>query len=113
VLATLGGSGSQAIEIWRRNSGERLGVLHGHTSHTNGMALIDGGKTLLSASVDRTLGVWDLSRFHNRLRISSGANILTCLATSKDGRTVAAGSRDGTICLFRAASSQELDAVGW
>ncbi len=46
-----------------------------------------------------------------RFTIDGGTSIFESLAVSPDERTLAAGARDGTIRLYRAASREEVQAV--
>jgi WD40 repeat protein len=111
-LIATGSVGGQ-IELWARDNGRRVGQLIGHRKHINGLAFVEDDHTLLSACSDRTLGVWDVTRLCQRLRIPGDTSIFECIAVSKDGRTVACGARNGTIRLQCAASQSDLEAAGW
>ncbi|MBC8121207.1 MAG: protein kinase, partial [Gemmatimonadaceae bacterium] len=47
------------IRIWNAADGEQLCVLAGHRSRVLSVAFADDGRTLLSAGVDRLVGLWD------------------------------------------------------
>lgn len=92
VLAS-GQQGGEAIKLWNVQSGSEYGVLAGHTAmltalpypqlapaeeraqllrpgHVIALAFTEDGQTLLSASHDNTIGVWNLATFQGK-RIAS------------------------------------------
>ncbi len=60
LLATGGGPDDGTIRLWDVKTRRRLVVLEGHTDDIHDLAFTPDGKTLLSASCDGTLRVWDL-----------------------------------------------------
>jgi WD40 repeat protein/tRNA A-37 threonylcarbamoyl transferase component Bud32 len=107
-------SGVPSLTLWRRINCAQYGVLGGHTDAVTGVTLFQDGKTLMSASADRTLRIWDLSTREERFFIDGGPSIFACLTVSPDERTIAASAQDGSIRLYRAASPKEVQAVpGW
>lgn len=114
LLATGTWSGAPEIRLWHRTSHERLGTLIGHPYGVAGLAFFRDGKTAVSASVDRTVRIWDVAACEERFVIDGEASNLSCLAVSPDERTLAAGTWDGAIRLYRAARPEEVKAVpGW
>ncbi len=91
----------RGILVWDRSSNRPIN-LRGHMYSVSSVAFLHGENTLMSAGADRVLKVWDLETRQERLTIDAGPHIYTCMAISPDDRTVATGSRDGTILIYRA-----------
>ena len=58
------------------------------------------GRTLASASLDRTVRLWDPATGESTATLFGHAEFVTSAAFSTDGRTLATGSRDGTVRLW-------------
>jgi WD40 repeat protein len=58
-------------------------------------------RTLVSASGDGTIRMWDLPTGQQRFAIDGGSSSLLCLASSPDDSILAAGGADGRIGIFR------------
>jgi RNA polymerase sigma factor (sigma-70 family) len=76
------------------------------------------GKGLLSGSATRSAHLWEVAtgREIHRFDVpqTPGAphpNLISALALSRDGRTLAVGTRDGTICLWDTASARLVRAL--
>jgi WD40 repeat protein len=66
------------------------------------------GKTLATASKDRTVKLWDLGLEPKERRTLTGhaAGVL-CVAFTPDGETLATGSEDGAVMLWDVATGKE------
>jgi WD40 repeat protein len=81
--------------VWDLETGRELRVLEGHSSPVYGVTVTADGRSVVSASWDRTLKVWDLE---------SGACLATftcdaaarCCATTVGGKIVA-GDEGGRV----------------
>ena len=61
ILATGGGSSADpTIKLWSATTGTLLGTMKGHTSWVSEVAFNPEGTMLISASVDRTIRLWDV-----------------------------------------------------
>ena len=75
--------------------------LYGHTFPIKDLALIENGKTLVTVGGDRQIKLWNSDTLESRLSIRE-PEIFASLAVSPDERTIAAGTREGTIFLYSA-----------
>jgi WD40 repeat protein len=82
--------------------------LEGHEGAVTAVTYSPDGKTLLSASADRTARLWDAAT-GKPLRTFAGHDFgLTAAAFLPDGRRVLTGSADGTVRLWDATTGEEL-----
>jgi WD40 repeat protein/serine/threonine protein kinase len=95
------GAAPKGLIVWDRSSYRREALL-GHKHAVYSVAFLHHEDTLISASGDRMLKAWDLETGQERLTIDGSPHIYSCAAVSPDDRVVAAGSRDGTILIYRA-----------
>jgi WD40 repeat protein len=75
------------------------------------------GKTLISASGDHTIKVWDLSTGKVRQTLLGHTGPIVSIAMSTDGQTLASGGRDRTVKLWNLATGKLIRTVsggaGW
>jgi WD40 repeat protein len=69
------------------------------------------GRTLASASRDRTIKLWDPATGRELRTLRGHDEWVMCLAFAPDGRTLATGGYADTVRLWQAASSDEVAAV--
>lgn len=89
-------------------------ILRGHsTGAVESLAFLSDQRTLISESADQTLKVWDVPTGRERFTLDGSPKTFRSLAISPDETVIAAGTRDGTIRLFRRATDKEVEAAGW
>src|SRR6266567_3516234 len=82
-------------------------TLSGHTSSVEGCAISQSGDTIVSASKDQTLKVWD-ARTGEELRTLSGhTDGVNGCAISPDGDSIVSASRDQTLKVWDAHTGEE------
>ena len=99
IVASGGGQNDKNIRLWDMMSGQHIAKLDGHTDFVNSVAFSPDGMTLVSASDDGTVRLWDLStrRPVHILKRHSGSrcNWVNSVAFSSDGKRLVSGGFDG------------------
>ena len=88
-----------------------LVVQTGHTEGISSVAFSPDGKTLVSASLDRTIKLWDVQTRQELKTFSGHTSRVFTVVFSPDGKTLASGSADQTIKLWDVQTGQELKTL--
>jgi WD40 repeat protein len=110
------------IDLWDIVSGKKVGNLSGHTAGVVALARFDNGTSLVSASFDKTVRLWDL-KTRKTTGVLTGAHApLTCMQVSSDGKFVAAGSstisdskgpsQKSEVCIWRMDTKELVHTFG-
>jgi WD40 repeat protein len=92
--------------LWDVNKGKRTHLLSGHGSVVYSLAFAPNGKTLASASLDKTVKLWNVTN-GKLLRTWKGhTKSVNAVCFSPDGKTVASAGDDGTVQLWQANSGR-------
>lgn len=84
---------------------DRPHILQGHSDAVNCVAWSRDGKTLASASGDRTIRLWDIDTFTTRA-VLQGDSWISKVVWFGDGKTLAAGTGLGTIDIWNTETHQ-------
>jgi WD40 repeat protein len=105
TLITGSGYGEGAVKLWDATSGQLVGSLEGHRSWVSCLKILPDGKTLASASADRTIRLWDLETRRPLRTLRGYGGELWTMDVSPDGRWLASGGKDGSVILWDLAAS--------
>ena len=99
--------GSFVLSIWDSKSGEELstlpngtGVDSGHTGMISALSLSPNGKILASASMDHSIGLWDLDSQRSIAMLRGHRHEVWSLTFAPDGESLATGGKDGSLLLW-------------
>ena len=82
-------------------------TLAGHGGGINACAVSPDGRTIVSASSDQTLKVWDAQTGAERLTLTGHTQAVNGCAVSPDGRTIVSASDDQTLKVWDAQTGAE------
>lgn len=96
AFATTADDGNRnAVLVWDINTITQVFALRGHTDTVTAAAFNPNGTLLATASLDKTVRLWDMSNGQQSIRIDADSGV-TALAFSPDGALLAVGFEDGT-----------------
>ncbi|QDL12402.1 serine/threonine protein kinase [Brasilonema octagenarum UFV-E1] len=75
-------------------------TLTGHTDWVWSVAISPDGKTLVSASIDKTIKIWNLQTGELKSTLTGHTDSVNSVAISPDGKTLVSGSWDNTIKIW-------------
>jgi WD40 repeat protein/tetratricopeptide (TPR) repeat protein len=106
ILATASFDNVNVVRLWDVETGQARSALEGHLEEVNALRFTPDGKTLLTASTDRTIRLWDveLGQLRRLWQVRGYTFVLQAPAAATLGEAVRAGkspelqiSRDGAV----------------
>lgn len=101
------------IRIFETGTGDLVREIPAHTSGIKKVTVSPATGDVLSAAYDRKLIVWDGETFEEKLRLERVPSVWErSLSWTPDGSQIVAGTFDGTVLVWDAASGRLLREVG-
>jgi WD40 repeat protein/tRNA A-37 threonylcarbamoyl transferase component Bud32 len=85
----------------------RRGLFVGHAGRVTSVALSGDGKTLVSASSDKTIKVWDVGSGQERATLKGHTDTVWSVALSDDGKTLVSASWDDMVKVWDMGKGRE------
>jgi WD40 repeat protein/tRNA A-37 threonylcarbamoyl transferase component Bud32 len=102
-----------AVMLWDVAGNQEKGLLLGHSGPVIAVAFSSDGKTLASASFDKSIKLWDVAAARERTTLRGHTAPVFSFAFSDDGKRLASGAVDGIVKIWDpAASHLELSCKG-
>jgi TIR domain/NB-ARC domain/WD domain, G-beta repeat len=98
-----------SIKLWDLSTGEAIATLSAtqggrqpdaHSEPIGDLLFTDGGRTLISASWDRTVGIWDVATGRRTHTLAGHDQGLNTAGLTADGRFVVSGAAGGEIGIW-------------
>jgi WD40 repeat protein len=88
--------------MWEAASGREVFAAKEHLRRVTEVAFTPDGKTLASASQDRTVCLWHVASGRSLCILRGHTGMLSALALTPDGNTIVSGDSDGGLLWWRA-----------
>jgi WD40 repeat protein/serine/threonine protein kinase len=98
-----------ALRMWSAKTGALLGVWSGHEARVTWCAFGPSGRTIFSASEDRSLRAWNIDTAEVRVLLGHASGI-TAAAIAPRSQTIFSGSSDDTLRMWDA---NVIDGLAW
>jgi WD40 repeat protein len=89
-------------------TGEQVHELKGHTKTVNSAAFSSDGKSIVSASLDETVRVWNASTGEQVHELEGHTHWVYSAAFSSDGKSIVSASRDKTVRVWNASTGEQV-----
>ena len=92
------GSMDDTVHLWDAHSGKHLQKFEGHDGAV--VAVACSSHAIASGSYDRTVRVWERGEKKPVFIFDGHKDVVHCVAFSSNGKRLASGSEDGTVCVL-------------
>jgi WD40 repeat protein len=96
----------EKLILWDVETGDRMGILTGHTGSIYARAFLADGTRLLTGSRDHTVRLWDTTTGRTLQVFRGHSDAVYSVAFSPDGRRVLSGSADRVVRLWDVATGK-------
>ncbi|MEG4913976.1 WD40 domain-containing protein [Microcoleus sp. B7-D4] len=93
------------------NTVKERNSLEGHFASVNSVAISPDGKTLASASADKTIKLWNLQTHKLLATITGHTNSVYAVSFSPNGKLLATGSDDNTVKLWDTTTGKQIITI--
>jgi WD40 repeat protein len=91
------------LYIWDARTGTPLHALREHSRPIRALAISPNGTWIATAASDRTVRIWDTSRWQSEIRVTAKQPLVD-IAISPDGETVATRDTEGEVAFWDVAT---------
>jgi predicted Zn finger-like uncharacterized protein len=106
----LAAGGMLDARVWDLKTGAEVGKVNSsYKGMTQAVALTPDGKTLITASADKTIKLWDVpSGSERKVFLSPHTRDVMAMTLTADGKILVTAAADGTACLWDAATARPI-----
>jgi len=101
----ISGGYDRTVRIWDAANGSEIMTLHGHGDLVTSVTFMPDGKRIISGGREGTIKLWDSTTGTELLSIGVQRGVYS-VALSLNGKTIAAGTDDGSILLLESAEPE-------
>jgi len=99
------------IWVWNSETGLSKGSLEGHALGITGLSTSPDGTKMLSASIDKTLRLWDLKTMTEVKIYKEHDGPVYAVTFAPDGKTALSAGREGTLVQWNLADGNPIRAI--
>ncbi len=111
LVASIGIDGDNAVHIRSAQTGKEVINYDDHLGYIVGMALLDGGKSLLTSAADENIRLWNLASGKAESQLHVPHTRPAAIAVTPDGKLLAAGASDGGIRVLELPTGKVLKQI--
>ena len=104
------GSSDKSIRIWNPATGKQLESVNNQPDEVNVLTFSKNGE-FFASSAGKEIRLWDVKKLKDPRTLRRHSAVVTAIAFSHDGNSIASGSADGTVLVWRRGSDREQFAL--